>query len=432
MWQVLVAAAAAAGSGILAKKFISPNDTQTKTLISDCNPKCAESAETKSSPPQDTFKESSTQGKRETLGHDSTIFRFSCPEKISKEFRKNTRNGIEWLKKNGGSKRGKKNVAAEGGRKELLADQVGNGSGKRISICLKKRRTGKHAAGKCESRVSKDNSFGWGVGVGIMYMMSAGTAEISRLNSAMDETVKTVQELKAEISRKKNLHKEAENEAEINKKFAERRSYNDPLFTRVRAKSKDNIKAFCPTMTEEEGYASSILTDNQQPEVLEMHQLEAELESELQKLPWCAMEGSSSEGRTDIFEAEVLAEGQPSEDFENATSYEHNGVLPAELDQKLCHLLVEQQGSQIMELETELHHAHSKLHQKEAELQALKDCVKRLTEFSLANASDEETEDQGEDVKAISDGIEEKLGWECRKSMVGMKRSIDCENEPYI
>lgn len=82
-----------------------------------------------------------------------------------------------------------------------------------------------------------------------------------------------------------------------------------------------------------------------------------------------------------------MAEGQPLEEFENSDSYQYNGVLPGELNQKLCHLLVEQQENQIMELETELHQAHSKLHQKEAELQALKDCVKRLTEFSLVNAS---------------------------------------------
>lgn len=82
-----------------------------------------------------------------------------------------------------------------------------------------------------------------------------------------------------------------------------------------------------------------------------------------------------------------MAEGQPSDDCENANSYQCNGVLPAELDKKLCQLLVEQQESQITELAAELHHAHSKLHQKEAELQALKDCVKRLTDFSLVNAS---------------------------------------------
>lgn len=74
---------------------------------------------------------------------------------------------------------------------------------------------------------------------------------------------------------------------------------------------------------------------------------------------------------------------------ENLISYTYpsHGVVPAELDQKLCHLLIEQQEHQIGELESELNVAQSKLNEKEAELQALKDCVRRLTEFSLTNAS---------------------------------------------
>lgn len=152
-----------------------------------------------------------------------------------------------------------------------------------------------------------DNSFGRGVGVGIMYMMQAGTAEIFKLNSAMDETVKTVQELKAEISRRRNAQNVnvsvAANEAKTNETLVER-DYNNPVFTRIGAKNKEkNVTSFSGE------YASSILSDNQQPEVLEMHQLEAELESELQKLPWCAMEASSSEGRTDVFEVtSILAD----------------------------------------------------------------------------------------------------------------------------
>ncbi|KAI3474672.1 hypothetical protein Pfo_029857 [Paulownia fortunei] len=406
MWQVLLAAAAAAGSGILAKKLISPIDSEKPN--SDFKQNDQECAQNKSSPPQgsifhldDAFKENRRQGKREEFSDSGKIFRFSSPETGSKELRKNTRNGW-WRRAGGGSER------------------KWEWSGRRISICLKKRRTGKHATGKCEPCASEDNSFGWGVGVGIMYMMSAGNAEINRLNCAMDETVKTVQELKAEISRRKssrNVHVSvAENEAEMNKKYIER-SYNGPLFTKLGAKRKDNIKTFCPALTEKGECASSILVEDQQPEVLEMDRLEAEFESELQKLPWCATEGSGSEERTDIFEAEVLAKERQSEDFENSNSYQYNGVLPAELDQKLCHLLIEQQESQIVELEAELHQAHSKLHEKEAELQALKDCVKH-----------EETEDHEEDVKTRRDGIEEKLGLESTEPMVGMKRTLGYES----
>ncbi|KAI3474012.1 hypothetical protein Pfo_028800 [Paulownia fortunei] len=442
MWQVLLAAAAAAGSGILAKKLISPIDSEKPN--SDFKQNDQECAQNKSSPPQgsifhldDAFKENRRQGKREEFSDSGKIFRFSSPEKGSKELGRILGMGLEGLR-NGSSKRGKKNGSVEGGGEELVVDQRGNGSGRRISICLKKRRTGKHTTGKCEPCASEGHftvmghllkpsakkpplrSYNIiplvGVGVGIMYMMSAGNAEINRLNCAMDETVKTVQELKAEISRRKssrNVHVSvAENEAEMNKKYIER-SYNGPLFTKLGAKRKDNIKTFCPALTEKGECASSILVEDQQPEVLEMDRLEAEFESELQKLPWCATEGSGSEERTDIFEAEVLAKERQSEDFENSNSYQYNGVLPAELDQKLCHLLIEQQESQIVELEAELHQAHSKLHEKEAELQALKDCVKH-----------EETEDHQEDVKTRRDGIEEKLGLESTEPMVGMKRTL--------
>lgn len=84
---------------------------------------------------------------------------------------------------------------------------------------------------------------------------------------------------------------------------------------------------------------------------------------------------------------EVSAKGFHELGGQNSNSYQFHGVLPAELDQKLCHVLIEQQENQIVDLESELHLAQSKLHEKEAELQALKDCVKRLTEFSLSTVS---------------------------------------------
>ncbi|KAL8036173.1 hypothetical protein ABFX02_12G142200 [Erythranthe guttata] len=369
MWQVLLAAAAAAGSGILAKKFINPTDTEKPS--SDFNQNHQQCDQKKNLNPQDSnFQENGV-----AISDDGgKIFRFSSPQTGTKESKKKTGSGFRLLKKNGGAKRGNKN----GGSKEMVVvDQRGNCSGKRVSVCLKKRRTGKHAAGNCESCASKDSSFGLGVGIGMMYVVSAGKAEISKLNCAMDETAKIVQELKSEISTRKNEHTSsiALNESGKNKKHI-KRCYSDPL--------------------------------SPNPEVMEMDQLEAELESELQKLPWCATASSGSEGRPDFFEAEILAKEVKSD-----------GVLPDELDTKLCHLLIEQQESQIVELEAELHNAHSKLHEKEAELEALKDCVKRLTEFSLASASDEEIEDKEEDVKA-RDGIEENV----TESMVGMKQTI--------
>lgn len=72
---------------------------------------------------------------------------------------------------------------------------------------------------------------------------------------------------------------------------------------------------------------------------------------------------------------------------QRSTLFNYQGVSPFELDKKLSQLFIKQQENQIEELESELDLAHSKLQEKEAELQAMKDCVRRLTQFSLSNAS---------------------------------------------
>ncbi|CAI9766310.1 unnamed protein product [Fraxinus pennsylvanica] len=421
MWQVLLAAAAAAGSGILAKKFINPNEPisdikqnpQNSDQIQDFR-SFSEYLHTQDSvfPCNVPVQENGNESQSEEVDNSGSIFRFSSHGSKFKNSRKKMGGGF---KKNGGGKMERK-CGSVGQRKNWI--------GKRFSVCLKKRRTGKNAPGKCESCASKDGSFGWGIGVGIMYMMSSGKAEISRLNSAMDETTKVVQELKTEISRRKasrHLHYSiSQNEATTNKMHIDG-SYSRRLLTN----RKDNVKAFA--FTEEGEGASLDLMEDQQPEVLEMDQLEAELESELQKLPWCTTEGSGSEGRTDIFYAEALAEEYLQADHQNSNPIQFNGVVPSELDKKLSHLLIDQQKSQIVELETELNSTQSKLREKEAELQALKDCVKRLTEFSLASASDDEINGQMEDEKTVYEE-QEMMGLESRKLMVGMKRAMDYDS----
>ncbi|PIN10527.1 hypothetical protein CDL12_16882 [Handroanthus impetiginosus] len=232
MWQVLLAAAAAAGSGILAKKLMNPFETEKP--FSHFNQNDRESEQNNESfQPQDLVLSSNNtfQEKRDATGEDGEIFRFSSAQRRH-DLKKKTGCKLIGIKKNGGAKKGKKSRVVEGGENEL---ERGNGTAKRISVCLKKRKTGKNVAGKCESCASKDSSFSWGVGVGIMYMMSAGKAEISRLNSTMGETSKIVEELKAEISRRKsscNVHASvAANEAEANKKHVEG-NYSGRLVTK--------------------------------------------------------------------------------------------------------------------------------------------------------------------------------------------------------
>ncbi|THG12053.1 hypothetical protein TEA_017426 [Camellia sinensis var. sinensis] len=297
------------------------------------------------------------------------------------------------------------------------------------------------SAQRCKARLERhqrtaehNSTFSWGLSVGIMCMMSAGKAEISRLNTVVDETTKVVQELKIEFSRRKssrNLQVSSSKTEISTSPYKTRGKHTEPI-PRSSTENRDNVQDSGVFVTEEGECTSSVLAEEPQQEVLEIDLLEAELESELQKLSWCSTEASGFEGKiSDICENEDASfEGFYKPDGQTFDSCQLSGVLPSELDQKLCHLLIEQQESPIVGLESELHWAQSKLHEKEAELQALKDYVKRLTEFSLATASDEESEAQKEEEKIIDHGdYDNKMGPESKRSVVGMKRSMDFE--PY-
>jgi hypothetical protein len=146
---------------------------------------------------------------------------------------------------------------------------------------------------------SAENSiFGWGLGVGIMYMMSAGKVEISKLNTAMDETAKVVQELKTEICKRKSsqhLHSPG-SASEVDGKSKKNRS-KQTQSTNFGAGNRDpnDIKVSDLPVIDDGECTSSVLTEEPEPRVLEIDQLEAELESELQKLPWSITEASHQE-----------------------------------------------------------------------------------------------------------------------------------------
>ncbi|KAG8648526.1 hypothetical protein MANES_08G004904v8 [Manihot esculenta] len=249
-------------------------------------------------------------------------------------------------------------------------------SARRLAVCLKKKRTAKSVPSKCRSRSSKDSSlFGCGLGIGIMYMMSAEKAEISKLSNAIDETAKTVKELRTELYKRRStkvaaISKDLSSNNELEFYRAGTGHNNDPKV----------IKVYGIPMIDDVERPSSGLTEEPEPQLLEMDQLEAELASELQKLPWSYPEASGHEGvEPNMDKNETFSGGLHKLEGQSNISCQCHGVLPSELDRKLSHLLIE--------LEFELHSAQSKLHEKEAELQALKDCVKRLTEFSLSTVS---------------------------------------------
>lgn len=416
MWQAVFAAAVAASTGLLAKNHIfnfkPATDSSDPTADHNAEPhpntntnlSIASAFQSELPPWEISDCEEQPEG---------TIFRFSSKGRGESGTRFRLRKGTRSKKKKGVGVEAERSNGAEQRR-----------TARKVGVCLKKRKTGKSvAAAKCGSSSSADTSlFNWGLNVGIMYMMSAGKAEINKLNTAMDETARIVHELKSELHKRKSPQKlQASDSASEDSMNDQTTSYKlthpglNKSSSETRGPNDMRISSF-PVSDGE--CASSVLTEEQEPEpeVMDMDQLEAELESELQKLPWCITEAPCQEGLSNLGEDIV-----PELEGQGVDTQQFHGVLPAQLDQKLCHVLIEQQESQIVELESELHSAQSKLQEKETELQSLKDCVRRLTELSLSNVSDDETE--------ARNGQEQATDWnynmqrsESTKPTVGMKR----------
>ncbi|XP_059427962.1 uncharacterized protein LOC132161789 isoform X1 [Corylus avellana] len=421
MWQVLLAAAVAGSTGLVAKHVFNTNadpvSDQTQNPFDHSKPQVPV-ASTLGSPPASSGCNDFGNGDGSHCQRQDGIFRFSSSEGAS-------RSGSKSLRKKavGAKKAGDRSGCA---REET---EVPRKSSRSFAVRLKRRTTTKNVAAKPGLSSSKENSiFGWGLGVGIMYMMSAGKVEISKLNTAMDETAKVVQELKTELCKRKSsphLHSPG-SASEVDGKSKKNRSKKTQS-TKFGAGNRDpdDIKVSDLPVIDDGECTSSVLTEEPEPRVLEIDQLEAELESELQKLPWSITEASHQEEMKvnlgefsqfdlgNVAQTDASAMGFHEAEGQSLDSYKFNGVVPAELDQKLCHLLIDQQENQIVELESELNLAQSKLQSKEAELQALKECVRRLTDFSLSTVSEDET--------AAHEEQEETL-------LVGMKRPTDSES----
>lgn len=122
-------------------------------------------------------------------------------------------------------------------------------------------------------------------------MMSAGQAEISKLKTNMDETAKVVQELRSELHRKKSSQCVQDSKAE---KLSG--TQTQQVLNNSRNRNGDfNFNQVVGFPQPDEGGCDSVLTEERDQEVMDMDHLEAELESELQKLHWSAVEAIDNE-----------------------------------------------------------------------------------------------------------------------------------------
>lgn len=134
-------------------------------------------------------------------------------------------------------------------------------------------------------------------------MMSA-KSEISTLNTAIDETAKVVEELKIVVSRRKSSRGPDISRLRADGNAETKRSRNDCSQLSLDKTSSGNILDSRPdsSFRSNEGECgSSCLTEDLQSGV-SMDQLEAELQFELKKLPWCTAEASGPARGSDYFE----------------------------------------------------------------------------------------------------------------------------------
>lgn len=147
---------------------------------------------------------------------------------------------------------------------------------------------------------SDGSLFSWGLGFGMMYMMSAGKSEISKLNRTMDETAKVVQELKSELHRRKSSHR---------RKISDSVDQNEVMLKKASSEVRDTDTgvSILPAACDDGECGSSALTEESGQPIPEMEQLEAELELELQKLPGCTLDSPSiEEMRPELHEVSFL------------------------------------------------------------------------------------------------------------------------------
>ncbi|XP_027363055.1 uncharacterized protein LOC113870793 [Abrus precatorius] len=371
MWQLFLALAVAGSTGLATKHFLNPrkNDNVENADLADTN--------------AFAFYESRLGSDSQTHDRDG-VFTFSSPQSLTHDGPPSRpKSKRRWASKNGVRVPKVEDAEVRSGQRK---------SGRRLHFCLKKRKTNRHFAAKVPLCSSKDNfSIGWGLCFGIMYMMSAGKAEINKVKRTMDETIKLVRELKSELNRRKSLPalQNLDSVGNVDTNSCKISSRHEVMLNKTNSKLRDtDVRIWSPGVNDSGECGSSALTEEPEPGVLEMDQLEAELEFELQKLSGCTVDSPYHEElKPKLDELEAPNEGSHGTDDWNLNYSESHGVSASELHQKLSHLLIKQQENQILELESELHQAQSNLHAKEAELQALKDCVKHLTELSLSTVS---------------------------------------------
>ncbi|KAF1860313.1 hypothetical protein Lal_00037651 [Lupinus albus] len=421
MWNVLLASAVAGSTGFVTKRLLTPRNTNHVDNINDPYSNA-------SSYESDTLTDS------ETLS-ENRVFVFSTPESLNH-------------KEGGGSQSRSKPRGSKNGCWVPNVEHRNKGGKRLPPFCYDKKITAnKDLVEKVPSFSSKalslasfcilssDDSLSLALGLGTVYMMSAEIAEIDKLNKAMKGIAESVEELKSDLDRRKSpcAHRKLDSDGDIDFYSRKMKSEHGEVMlkkTNTEFRGTDD-KIWSPFVHDSGECGSSSLTEEPEQLVLEMDQLEAELEFELQKLSGCTIDSPCyEETRPTLDELEDEDEDCNRVYVPNFDYSQSRGVLASELNQKLSDLLMKQQENRISELESELQLAQSNLQQKEVEIQTLKDSVKRLTELFLSTVSDDETQTLIDPKRSIDLDNNNMYSFS-KQSLVGAKRPFNSESCLY-
>lgn len=128
-------------------------------------------------------------------------------------------------------------------------------------------------------------------------MMSAGKAEINKLNVTVDETAKVVQELKSELYKRKYSRHVQDGKARENSDISGcNKTQLEIDRSSAEFRRSSEVRHHTLSMFDDGECESSVLTEEPDLEMHELDQLEAELATELKKIPWCTAEDSYQAG----------------------------------------------------------------------------------------------------------------------------------------
>ncbi|GLJ35796.1 hypothetical protein SUGI_0718720 [Cryptomeria japonica] len=250
----------------------------------------------------------------------------------------------------------------------------------------------------------------YGVGIGVMVMISTGKQKIDELSLLIGQTADLLQELKGQVNANKNYMKNADVFMSICHQnilaFQE-----DKLRTDV-YRCVNSGSGSVGTPSEENAYTRSVITNESIHHLSGMVELDKEYQAMLENTQINFVEPNFSNHQRNMFDLSesssiAMVEGglcangltghhsssenkSPMEQLK-ISDVDNYGVSPYELDRHLRDLFEKQQEEKISELGMQLKSMETKLCAKEGELQQWKDRVRCLAEHSFGITSGEDS-----------------------------------------